>query len=123
VQKFIPGGKEVIVGATAEHGLGHMIMFGMGGVLVEILKDVSFCLTPVTAPEALDMVESIKTVKVLIGYRGDKGVDIPKLIDTIQRISQLVTENPQIGEMDLNPVAAFEHDIFVVDARIKLQNI
>ncbi len=123
VQKFLPGGKEVIIGATSERGLGHLIMFGMGGIFVELLKDVAFCLTPVSQPEAEEMTESIKTAKILKGFRGDKGADIPKLIETIQRISQLVTENPQISEMDLNPVAAFENTVFVVDARIKLQNI
>ncbi|MDP2366444.1 MAG: acetate--CoA ligase family protein, partial [Ignavibacteria bacterium] len=123
VQKFLPGGKEVIIGATSEPGLGHLIMFGMGGVFVELLKDVAFCLTPVSRPEAKEMTESIKTAKILTGYRGDKGVDIPGLIEIIQRISQLVTENPQIGELDLNPVAAFESNVVVVDARIKLQNI
>ncbi|MDT3740174.1 MAG: acetate--CoA ligase family protein [Candidatus Kapabacteria bacterium] len=122
IQKYIPGGKEIIIGAAAEPGLGHIIMFGLGGVLVELLKDVSFCLTPVSRPEALEMTETIKTAQILKGYRGDKGVDIPKLIETIQRISRLVTENPQIAEMDLNPVTAFENDVFVLDARIKLQN-
>ena len=122
IQKYIPGGKEIIIGAAAEPGLGHIIMFGLGGVLVELLKDVSFCLTPVSRPEALEMTETIKTAQILKGYRGEKGVDIPKLIETIQRISLLVTENPQIAEMDLNPVTAFENDVFVLDARIKLQN-
>jgi acyl-CoA synthetase (NDP forming) len=68
------------------------------------------------------MTQTIKTAKILTGFRGDQGVDISKLVDIIQRISQLVTENPQIGEIDLNPVAAFKNDAFVLDARIKLQN-
>jgi acetyltransferase len=123
IQKYLPGGKEVIIGAKAEPGLGHIIMFGMGGVFVELLKDVAFCLTPVSEPEAKEMTETIKTAKILQGFRGDKGVDVTKLIETIQRVSQLVIENPQIGEMDLNPVTAFENSAFVIDARIKLQNI
>jgi acetyltransferase len=123
IQKFMPGGKEVIIGGVAEPGLGHLIMFGMGGVFVELLKDVAFCLTPVSGSEAEEMTESIKTVKILKGFRGDKGADILKLIETIQRVSQLVTENPQIAEMDLNPVVAFENSIHVLDARIKLHNI
>lgn len=120
VQKFLTGGKEVIIGATAEPGLGHLIMFGMGGIYVELLKDVAFEITPVSEPEAKAMIESIKTVKILKGFRGDDGADIPKLIEIIQRISQLVSENPKIAEMDLNPLAAFKDSVFVVDARIKI---
>jgi len=120
VQKFLPGGKEIIIGATEVPKLGHMIMFGMGGVFVELLKDVAFELTPVSETEAKDMIDSIKTSKILKGFRGDTGADIPKIIEAIQRISQLVSENPDIAEMDLNPVAAFEDSIFAIDARIKL---
>jgi len=120
VQKFMPGGKEVIIGATKEPGLGHMVMFGMGGIFVELLKDVAFEITPVTRPEAEDMVSSIKTAKILQGFRGDKGADIPKLTEMLQRVSQLVAEHPEIIEMDLNPVAAFADSCFVVDARIKI---
>ena len=120
IQKFIPGGKEVIIGATEEPGLGHLIMFGLGGIFVELLKDVAFEITPVSAPEAKDMIDSIKTSKILKGFRGDKGVNILRLIETIQRISQLVSENPEIREMDLNPVSAFVDDAFVIDARIRI---
>ena len=122
IQKFLPGGKEVIIGAKSEQGVGHILVFGMGGIFVELLKDVSFCLTPVTEAEAIEMVDSIKLAKILKGFRGDKAVALPKLIETIQRVSQLVTENPEISEMDLNPVAAFHDAIYVVDARIILNS-
>jgi acyl-CoA synthetase (NDP forming) len=121
IQQFIAGGKEVIIGANAVQGLGHMIMFGMGGIFVELLKDVSFELTPVSKPEAEEMISSIKTAKILQGFRGDKGVDIPGLVKIIQRVSQLVADHPRILEMDINPLAAFENSISAIDARIKIK--
>lgn len=118
VQKFMDKGKEVIVGAKAEPGLGHMLMFGVGGVLVELLKDVSFELTPVTPFEANRMVTSIKCYPLLAGFRGDKGIDQEKVVEIIQRVSQLVGDHPRIEEMDLNPIIAYEDKASVVDARI-----
>lgn len=118
VQKFMPGGKEVIIGAKAEPGLGHTVMFGLGGIMVELMKDVSFELTPIASGEAKEMLTSIKSYPLLSGFRGDKGVDREKLAGVIQRVSQLVTELPEIQEMDLNPIIAYEDRVFVVDARI-----
>ncbi len=118
VQKYLPGGKEIIIGAKEEHGLGHMIMFGVGGVLVELLKDVAFELTPVTGAEAQAMLRSVKTYPILAGYRGHKGVDQSEIVKIIQRISQLVTDLPMIREMDLNPIVTFEDKVIAVDARI-----
>ncbi len=120
VQKYLPGGKEVIVGAKAEDGLGHLIMFGMGGIYVEILKDVVFKLSPITTLEAREMLSSLKAAPLLKGVRGEKRVDEQGIIAIIQRLSQLVTEFPVIQEMDLNPVIAYEDRVFVVDARIGL---
>jgi len=120
IQKFLPKSYELIIGAKAEPGLGHTIMFGMGGVYVEILKDVAFELTPVTDVESSEMIESIKMSPILKGYRGEKGINRNKLIEIIQRISQLVTENPEIKELDLNPLFAYENEIFAVDARIAI---
>ena len=120
VQKYIPGGLETIMGAKAEEGLGHAVMFGLGGIYVEILKDVVFRLTPVTAAEAREMVTSIRGAALLQGVRGQKGVDQDALVDLIQRLSQLLTDLPEIQELDLNPVLAFEEGCLVVDARILL---
>jgi acetyltransferase len=120
VQQFMPGGREVIIGAKAEKGLGHTLMFGLGGVYVELMKDVSFALTPLTAYEANGMLSSIKSYPLLTGFRGDKGVDREKLVEVLQRVSQLVTELPHIMEMDLNPVIAYEDRACVVDARIRI---
>lgn len=120
VQKYLPGGLEVIMGAKAEADLGHMIMFGLGGIYVEVLKDVVFNLTPVTDAEAQEMLTSIKGSAFLKGYRAQKGVDRGSLAEIILRLSQLVSDLPAIQEMDLNPVMAFENAAVVVDARIRL---
>jgi acyl-CoA synthetase (NDP forming) len=118
VQKYLPGGREVIVGAKAEKGLGHLVMFGIGGIYVEILKDVVFKIAPVTPIEAREMLSSLKMTPLLKGVRGEAGVDEEALIEIIERLSQLVTELPMIQELDLNPVVAFEDRAFVVDARV-----
>ena len=120
VQQFIPGGMEVILGAKAEKGLGHLIMFGLGGIFVEVLKDVVFNLTPVTDTEADEMLAGIKGAPLLDGVRGQAGVDKAALKSLICRLSRLVSDLPAIREMDLNPVMAFEDGVFAVDARIAL---
>jgi len=120
VQKFIPGGKELIAGASIEPGLGHLIMFGIGGIYVEVLKDVVFKLSPVTEVESNEMLDSIKAAKLLDGVRGEKGIDKKLVSEIIQRLSALVTDFPEIKEMDLNPIMAFEDKAFVVDARIRI---
>jgi acetyl coenzyme A synthetase (ADP forming)-like protein len=120
VQKYLPGGRELIVGAKAEPGLGHLIMFGMGGIFVEVFKDVIFKIAPVTNVEAGEMLSSVKASPLIEGIRGKKGVNKDGVVDIIQRISQLVTEFPIIQELDLNPIIAFENSNFVVDARIKI---
>ncbi|MGW8187590.1 MAG: acetate--CoA ligase family protein, partial [Desulfobacterales bacterium] len=120
VQKFMPGGLEVILGAKAEEDLGHLIMFGLGGIHVDVLKDVVFNLTPVSTTEAKEMLAAIKGAPLLNGVRGRKGVNRGRLEELIQRLSQLVSDLPAIKEMDLNPVMAFEDGAIVVDARISI---
>ena len=121
IQKYLPGGLELIMGAKAEEGLGHVVMFGLGGIYVEIMKDVVFNLTPVSSGEAKEMLASIKGSALLEGERGQKGVDQAKLVEIIQRLSQLLTDLPAIQEMDLNPLMAFEDQVFAVDARISIE--
>jgi len=120
VQKYMPEGLELIMGAKAEEGLGHAIMFGLGGIYVEIMKDVVFSLTPVASGEAAEMIASIKGAPLLEGVRGQKGVNRAKLIEIIQRLSQLLTDLPAIQEMDLNPLMANGDQVVAVDARISL---
>lgn len=121
VQKYLSGGTEVIIGATAEEGLGHLVMIGLGGILVEVLKDVSFAITPVTEYEARELMSSLKSYPVLKGIRGQEGVDTDALIEIVQRISQMVTDHPTIQEIDLNPIIACEGYVSVVDARIGIR--
>ena len=120
VQKFMPGGRELILGASPARGLGHLVMFGLGGIYVEALKDVCFKIAPVTRVEAEEMLRTIKTAALLDGLRGEKGVDKAAIVALIQRVSQLVTDLPGIQEMDLNPLMAFEHGVFAVDGRIRI---
>src|SRR5574337_279912 len=122
VQEMVKGGKETIVGSKQEPGFGSVVMFGMGGIYVEVLKDVTFRVAPVTDTEADEMISSIKTNKLLQGVRGEKPSDVKKLADCIQRISQLVTDFQEIKELDMNPVLVFEKGkgCKVVDVRIGL---
>jgi acetyltransferase len=120
IQKYLPGGTEIILGAKAEEGLGHIIMFGLGGIFVEVLKDVVFNLTPVTDADAKEMLATIKGAPLLAGVRGQKGVDRAAIEELICRLSKLVGDLPAIQEMDLNPVLAFKKGVFAVDARIAI---
>ena len=108
ILEMVKGGKEMIIGSKLEPGFGPVIMLGMGGIYVEILKDVTFRLAPVTDKEANDMISSIKTQKLLKGVRGEKPSDINKLSECIQRLSQLVTDFKEIKELDMNPVLVME---------------
>ncbi|MDE1763426.1 MAG: acetate--CoA ligase family protein [Thaumarchaeota archaeon] len=122
MQEMVKGGKETIVGSKQEPGFGPVVMFGMGGIYVEVLKDVTFRIAPVTNTEAEEMISSIKTNKLLQGVRGEKQSDVEKLSECIQKISQLVTDFDEIKELDLNPVLVFEKGkgCKVVDVRIGL---
>lgn len=122
LQEYLEDGKEVIMGAKANEGLEPTIMFGLGGIFVETLKDVAFRLAPLSEEDAWEIIRSIKGYPLLEGTRGEKGVDLDKLVEILIRFSQLVSDFPEIGEMDLNPVFAFEtgKGALVVDARLKL---
>jgi len=120
VVETVKGGKEMIIGSKLEPGFGPVLMLGMGGIYVEILKDVTFRLAPVTDQEANDMISSIKTKKLLEGVRGEKPSDVEKLSECIQRLSQLVTDFKEIKELDMNPVLVMEKDkgCKILDVRI-----
>ncbi|CDI05052.1 4-hydroxybutyrate--CoA ligase [Candidatus Nitrosotenuis uzonensis] len=122
VQEMVKGGKELIIGSKQEPGFGPVIMLGMGGIYVEVLKDVTFRLAPVTNREADDMIDSIKTKKLLDGVRGEKPADKKKLSELIQKLSALVTDFPEIKELDMNPVLVMEQGkgCRVLDVRIGL---
>ncbi|MCJ7582123.1 MAG: acetate--CoA ligase family protein [Candidatus Aminicenantes bacterium] len=121
LQKYEKAGKEVIIGAKGQTGIEPMVMFGLGGVFVETLKDVQFRLAPLTKNQAIEMMRSIKGFPILEGTRGEKGVDFDTLGDILIRFSQLVRDFPEIDEFDLNPVLAYADRSVVVDARLKLK--
>ena len=123
VQEMCRKGKEVILGMHRDPHFGPLMMFGMGGIMVEVLKDVSFYLAPLTAEEAKQMLVNTKTYRILQGVRGDEGVDVDKIAEGLQRLSQLVTEFPQIREMDINPYVVGREGTtpIAVDARISLE--
>lgn len=125
VQEMCRGGKEVILGMNRDRRFGPLMMFGMGGTMVEVLKDVSFYLAPLTAQEARQMLISTKTYKILKGVRGEKGVDIDAIAEGLQRLSQLVTQFPQIQEMDINPYVVGPEGTtpIAVDARISIEKV
>jgi len=108
ILEMVKGGKEMIIGSKLEPGMGPVIMLGMGGIYVEVLKDVTFRLAPVTSNEANDMISEIKMQKILEGVRGEKPSDKAKLSECIQRLSQLVTDFKEIKELDMNPVLVLE---------------
>ncbi len=120
IQRYLPGGLEVIVGAKMEEQVGHLIMFGIGGIYVDVLKDVVFNLAPVTTVESRQVLSSIRAALLLEGGRGQKGVDQEGIVEVIQRLSQLVGDLPEISEMDLNPIIVFEDRAVVVDARVRI---
>jgi 4-hydroxybutyryl-CoA synthetase (ADP-forming) len=122
VQEMVKSAKETILGASQDPTFGPVIMFGLGGIYVEVLKDVVFRVAPIDEREAMNMVESIKTIKLLKGVRGEKPSDLKAIADSLQRLSQLVVDFPDIAEFDINPLLVLEEGkgARVVDARIIL---
>ena len=111
-------GTEVILGAIKEDSFGHLLMFGLGGIYTEVLQDVSFALSPLSSEESVRMIRKIKSLPILEGVRGAKGISIDLLSEYLIRLSILLKDFPQIEEIDLNPVKGFQSDLYVVDARI-----
>ncbi len=124
VQEMVKSAKETILGASQDATFGPVIMFGLGGIYVEVLKDVVFRVAPINEREAAGMVESIKTIKLLRGVRGEKPSDMKAIADSLQRLSQLVVDFPEIKEFDINPLLVLEDGkgARVVDARIILKS-
>ncbi|KMS75064.1 CoA-binding protein [Streptomyces leeuwenhoekii] len=120
VQELLPRGQEVIVGAVTDPTFGKVVAFGLGGVLVEVLKDVTFRLAPVDADEALSMLDSIRAAQVLDGVRGQPAVDRRAVAEQIRRVSELVADFPEIAEVDLNPVIATARGAVAADVRVIL---
>lgn len=118
VQQMLSGGQEVIVGAVSDDSFGKLVAFGLGGVLVEVLKDVTFRLAPATREDALSMLDGIQAAEMLKGVRGSEPVNREALADVIVRVSELVNDFPEIAELDLNPVFATAKGAVAADVRI-----
>jgi acyl-CoA synthetase (NDP forming) len=121
VQEMAPQSTEVIVGAIKDPQFGQTVMFGLGGIFVEILKDVNFRVAPLTANDAKDMITELKAYPLLKGYRNTPPADIDALVAILRSTSRLVMENPEIKELDLNPVMAYQKGAKTVDARIIIE--
>lgn len=118
------GGREIILGMKNEPGLGKLIMAGLGGIFVETFKDVAFRFSPMTEEDAREMIGELQSLPLLTGTRGEAGIDIDALVNAIGRLSLLVTDFPEIEELDINPLLAFKNgaDFRVLDARIRLRD-
>jgi acetyltransferase len=123
VQELIPGGHEALIGMTQDPNFGPLVVFGLGGVYVELLKDVAFRIHPLTDVDAMEMIREIKGFKILLGYRGVAGGDVDALESALLRVSGLISAVPELLEMDLNPVKVLEpgDGVCVVDARMKVK--
>jgi acetate---CoA ligase (ADP-forming) subunit beta len=121
VQTMAKPGVEVIIGVSKDRQFGPVLMFGMGGILVELLKDVSFRIVPITRYDAHEMIKEMKSFPLLEGYRGSESASIEALEDMLLKVSELAAKIPEIKEMDLNPVFARRDDAIAVDARIILE--
>jgi acetyl coenzyme A synthetase (ADP forming)-like protein len=122
LERMAPKGREVILGMTRDPQFGPMLMFGLGGIFVEVMKDVTFHLAPITSAEAMSMLMGTRSYKLLEGVRGEEGVNLAAIAEALQRISQLATDFPQIAELDINPfiVAPLGEESVAADARIQL---
>jgi acetyl-CoA synthetase (ADP-forming) len=120
VEEHAPQGLEVIVGMAKDLQFGPALMFGLGGIFVEVLRDVSFRIAPLTEYDAQDMIREIRGYPVLMGIRGQKPADIQSLVEIILKVSKLVTEHSEIEQLDLNPILVYPKGAKIVDARIIL---
>ena len=120
VYSMVPQGTEIIIGMMKDPHFGPVAMFGLGGIFVEILKDISFRILPIEERDAREMITEIKGYEILKGARGNPPRDIQAIEEVLMKVSKLTTENPEINEIDLNPIFVFEKGLQVVDARMIL---
>ena len=121
VQPMARQGIEVILGMSKDPQFGPLLMFGLGGIMVEVLKDVAFRLVPLTRRDARDMLREIKAYPLLEGYRGQEPADIATLEETLLKLSDFIERYPEIKELDLNPIFAYKDGLVAVDARVILE--
>lgn len=123
VQKMARPGVEVIIGMSKDAQFGPVLMFGLGGILVEVLKDISFRIVPLTKRDAGEMIREIKGYPLLEGYRGQEPVDVSNLEEWLLKVSDFVEQNPEVKELDLNPIFAYSDGAVAVDARLILEDV
>jgi len=121
VQEMAQTSTEVIVGATKDPQFGPALMFGLGGIFVEVLKDVTFRIAPITESDAREMITEVKGYPILKGYRGQPPADINAIVEILLNTSRLVMDHTEIKELDLNPIMVYEKGAITVDARIILE--
>lgn len=121
IEEMLPRGAEVIVGAIRDEQFGPVVMFGIGGVAVELMKDVSFRLAPVTREEAFEMISEVKGFPLLTGYRGGSYKDLEAVVDTIIKLGCLMNEVHGIKEIEINPLIVYERGAVAADARAVLE--
>lgn len=121
LEEMAPNGVEVIIGGINDPQFGPAVMFGIGGVAVELLKDVAFRLAPIKRSEALEMMKEVKSYPLLTGFRGMSPVDIKELANTIAKVSEVISELDGIKEIEINPLIAPEKGVIAVDARVILK--
>lgn len=120
ISRMAPPGTEVIVGVVQDDQFGPVVMFGLGGIFVEVYQDISFRLVPLSKQDAAAMIQEVKAFPVLQGVRGKRSADLEALTDLLLKASQIAEENLEIAEMDLNPIILYEKGLSVVDVRILL---
>jgi len=120
IEAMVKKGAEIIIGGIRDAQFGPAVMFGIGGIFVELLKDVSFGIAPVNMDEAMEMIKQIKGYPLLTGFRGSPPVDIDAIAKTIMTVSELLSRVDDISEIDLNPVIAYPQGLVVVDAKVLL---
>lgn len=121
VQEMAPSSTEIIVGATKDPQFGPALMFGLGGIFVEVLKDVTFRIAPITESDAREMITEVKAYPILKGYRGQPAVDVEAIVKILMNTSRLVMDHQEIKELDLNPIMVYEKGAKTVDARIIIE--
>jgi acyl-CoA synthetase (NDP forming) len=121
VQKMAKPGVEVIIGMSKDAQFGSVLMFGLGGIFVEILKDVSFRIVPLIKRDAKEMIREIKGLPLLQGYRGSEPVNLENLENILLKVSEFAENTPEVKELDLNPIFAYKNGAIAVDARVILE--
>lgn len=120
VYTMVPQGTEIVIGMMKDPHFGPVIMFGLGGIFVEVLKDISFRILPIEERDTREMITEIKGYEILKGIRGEPPRDIQAIEEVLMKVSKLTMENPEINEIDLNPIFVFEKGLQVIDARMIL---